>query len=198
MKYAWAALATVTGIALAGGGPADRSAGRAQPTTRPAGLAEKYPGDVGLGADPAVILHEDFEAAEIDRTRWPNVSNKAGALKLVSQPDAARGGRQALQITATLGTNTGGHLFRRFTKGYERMHARFRVRFDEKCDYIHHSRAHGGPVAPHTVAHRRGGTQARGRQKVLRRHRAVGPVGPVPRPRRVAFLQLLVEDAPQP
>jgi len=107
-------------------------------TTRPAGIAAKYPADKGIVADPAVILHDDFEAAKLDGKKWPNISNKAGALKLVREPANVHGGSQALQVTATLGRNTGGHLFRRFKKGYERMHARFCVKFAPAIDYVHH------------------------------------------------------------
>jgi len=109
-----------------------------QPAARPAGIAAKYPGDKGIGRDPAVLLHEDFEATEFNKKRWPSISNKAGALKLVREPKNVCGGRQALQVTATLGKNTGGHLFRRFAKGVDRMHARFCVKFAEDIDYIHH------------------------------------------------------------
>ena len=124
--------------------PATRPAGRAttqpttQPATQPAGIAARYPGDKGIAKDPAVIVHEDFEASAIDRKRWPNVSNKAGALKLVRDAKGAVSGRQCLQVTATLGKNTGGHLFRRFDKGYQRLHARFRVKFAADCDCTHH------------------------------------------------------------
>ena len=109
-----------------------------RPTTRPAGLAAAYPGDVGIAKDPAVLLHEDFEAPAFDRKRWSDISNKQGALSLTRVPANIVGGRQALRITATLGTNSGGHLFRRFKPGHERMHARFYVKFAPDCDYIHH------------------------------------------------------------
>jgi len=108
------------------------------PATQPAGIAAKYSGDVGIGRDPAVLLHEDFEAPALDRKRWGSISNKADALKLVREPANVHGGRQALQITATLGKNTGGHLFRRFDKGVDRMHGRFCVKFAADIDYIHH------------------------------------------------------------
>jgi hypothetical protein len=111
---------------------------RPAPTTRPRGLAAKYPGDGGIDKDPAVLLYDGFEAGKIDRKRWPNVSNKAGALKLVRDPGDVHTGRQALRITATLAKNTGGHLFRRFETGVEKMHARFCVKFAEDIDYTHH------------------------------------------------------------
>ena len=101
-------------------------------------LAARYPGDKGIADDPAVILHEDFEAADFDREKWSDISNKAGALELVRDPENVHGGRQALQVTATLGRNTGGHLFRRFEKGRDQLYARFCVKFAPDCDYIHH------------------------------------------------------------
>jgi len=106
----------------------------------PGGIAARYPGDKGISSDPAVLLHEDFEdAAKVfDKKRWPNISNRSGALKIVRDKANVHGGAQALQITATLGKNTGGHLFRRFSAGQETMHARFCVKFAEDIDYIHH------------------------------------------------------------
>jgi hypothetical protein len=42
------------------------------------GLSAKYPRDAGIGKDPAVLLHEDFEAGGIAdlSKRWNEVSNK--------------------------------------------------------------------------------------------------------------------------
>jgi len=103
-----------------------------------AGLAARYPGDKGISLHPAVLLHDDFEAPAIDLKKWSNVSNKAGALQLTRSKANVRGGSQALQVTALLGRNTGGHLFRRFDTGFERLYARFCVKFAEDIDYVHH------------------------------------------------------------
>jgi len=108
------------------------------PATQPAGIASKYPGDVRIEKDPAVLLHEDFEANSLNDARWSNISNKAGALKLVRDKANVHGGTQALEVMATLGENTGGHLFRRFKRGREKLHARFCVKFARDIDYIHH------------------------------------------------------------
>ncbi|HUT61400.1 MAG TPA: hypothetical protein VNA25_26435 [Phycisphaerae bacterium] len=115
--------------------PADPN--KAEPN-QPAGLAARYPDDGNIASDPAVILHEDFEAKDFDKTRWPSISNKAGALELIADANLVHAGRQCLQVTATLGKNTGGHLFRRFKTGYEQLHARFYVKFATDIDYIHH------------------------------------------------------------
>ncbi|KKK87889.1 hypothetical protein LCGC14_2748720, partial [marine sediment metagenome] len=82
----------------------------AEATTAPAGLAAKYPGDKGIARDRAVLLHEDFESGRIDPGKWPSVSNRAGALKIVHDKPNVHRGRGALRITARIGKNTGGHL----------------------------------------------------------------------------------------
>jgi len=103
-----------------------------------AGIAAKFPGDAGLGSAPGVLLHEDFETGSIDKARWPSVSNKADALSFADDAPPGSPGRKSLLVTAKLGENTGGHLFRRFTPGVEKMHARFYVKFAPDCDYVHH------------------------------------------------------------
>lgn len=102
-------------------------------------IAAKYPADAGIDRDPRVLLHEDFETGSFDRQRWSETSNKAGALSFADD-DVPPGspGTKSLLVTAKLGENTGGHLFRRFKPGVEKMHARFYVKFAPDCDYIHH------------------------------------------------------------
>ncbi len=102
------------------------------------GIAARYPGDRGIEADPRVLLHETFEEGVLDRRRWTDISNRAGALSFSKEVPPASAGRRSLLVTARLGENTGGHLFRRFKPGVERMFARFYVRFAPDCDYIHH------------------------------------------------------------
>lgn len=97
------------------------------------GLATLYPGDRGIGSDPAVILVEDFESG--DFSQWDNRGSHPETLALVYDEERQS---QTLEITATLGKNTGGHLFKRFDKGYDEVYARFYVRFAEDCDYVHH------------------------------------------------------------
>ncbi|HUU11479.1 MAG TPA: hypothetical protein VM431_13210 [Phycisphaerae bacterium] len=102
------------------------------------GIAAKYPGDAGIEKDERVLLYENFETAALDKNRWTDISNKAGALSFSDDVPAASAGKKSLLVTATLGANTGGHLFRRFERGVEKMHARWYVRFAPDCDYIHH------------------------------------------------------------
>jgi len=104
----------------------------------PVPIGDKYPGDVGIAKDRRVLLAEDFESGRFDRKKWTNISNKAEALSFSKEVPKASRGTKSLLVTARLGQNTGGHLFRRLKTGVDRMHARFYVRFAEDCDYIHH------------------------------------------------------------
>ncbi len=114
------------------------------------GVAARYPGDKNIAGDPRVLFHEDFESgslAEVVR-RWTEVSNKDGqVLDLVEGGPQGRG--RCLQMTAALGKNTGGHLYKRLDREVETLYARFYVRFPEKAQYIHHF-AHLGGYRPAT------------------------------------------------
>ena len=122
------ALAAWLGLAVAGACAAQEAEG----------IAAKYPGDSGVEKDERVLLYENFETAALDKNRWTDISNKAGALSFSDDVPAASAGKKSLLVTATLGANTGGHLFRRFERGVEKMHARWYVKFAPDSDYIHH------------------------------------------------------------
>ncbi len=116
------------------------------------GIAARYPGDAGIAKDPAVLLAEDFETGTIGDLgrKWTEVSNKGG--KPLSFSDLKPGGskgRRSLQITATPGEDTGGHLFAPLARGVDTAFARFYVRFAEDADYIHHF-VHMGGLNPQT------------------------------------------------
>lgn len=116
--------------------------GMAQPDT----IAALYPADRGIGSDPRVLLAEDFEEGTLDdvSARWTETSNADGKpLSLASgSPDGA--GAQCLQVTATPGVNTGGHLYRALEAGVDEAFLRFYVRFSENAGYIHHFVTLGG------------------------------------------------------
>ncbi len=50
------------------------------------GIAAKYPGDVGIERDPAVVFTENFERGSIEviGKRWSEVSNKEGEVMALS------------------------------------------------------------------------------------------------------------------
>src|SRR5262249_37029025 len=57
-------------------------------------------------------------------------------------------GKRSLLLTATLGENTGGHLYHRLDRGVETLFARFYVRFAPDAAYIHHFVHMGGYNPP--------------------------------------------------
>ena len=115
------------------------------------GIAEKYHGDVGIENDPAVLFCENFEKDSLEKIaeKWDSVSNDKGKVIFLSKdipPDSS--GKQSLQITATLGQNTGGHLYTRLEKPVDQLYARFYVKFAEDAEYIHHFVHMGGYNPP--------------------------------------------------
>jgi hypothetical protein len=64
-----------------------------------AGLAARYPGDVGIEKDPAVIFHDDFEdcrtVADL-RKKWSNLVHD-GNMRIAEEPANVHSGRRALE-----------------------------------------------------------------------------------------------------
>lgn len=123
--FALAGLTALTVCGLFGRALAD------EPPATP-GLAAKYPADVGIERDPAVIFHDGFESGDLQK--WDETG---GDVRVVGK-DQAHSGDFALLITATLGKNTGGKLHKWFIPGQERMFVRHYIKFAPDCDYIHH------------------------------------------------------------
>lgn len=150
------------GIAPAQDRPAD---------DRAAGLATRYPGDRGLRDDPAVLLFEDFDAADLPSVaaRWDDVSNAGGRVLALSDDvpaPAAVAGRHSLQVTAHPGRDHGGHLYRRLPRGVDELYLRFYVKFPEPACYIHHFVHLGGYNPPTRWAQGGAGLRPRGDERV--------------------------------
>lgn len=114
-------------------------------------ISKKHPGDSGIEKHPSVLLAENFEVGALDevKPRWNEMENKDGrVLKLVSDHPAASVGTQCLQVTATLGENTGGHLFKRLDPIQPKVFSRFYVKFAEDAPYLHHFSGLGGYNPP--------------------------------------------------
>lgn len=95
------------------------------------GLAAKYPGDVGIEADPQVLFTEDFESGEM--RRWDQVRGPVLVTK-----DKPNSGQRCVQITMTRGQNTGGDAIKWFRPGADRVHVRLYVKFSLDYQYCHH------------------------------------------------------------
>jgi hypothetical protein len=106
------------------------------------GLAAKFAGDQQIESHPAVIFADDFESGELG-AKWDDTNNRGNALAFVTpsagkkSPQADMLGQRSLQVTATLGQNTGGGFTKWFASA-DRLFIRFYTKFDKDCDYVHH------------------------------------------------------------
>ena len=102
------------------------------------GLAANYPVDHEVGKDSAVIFADNFETGELGAT-WDETRDRDGkVLSFFDQcADEAPVGHRSLQVTATLGQNTGGGLTK-WCASADRVFIRFYTKFHRECDYVHH------------------------------------------------------------
>jgi hypothetical protein len=94
-------------------------------------FAVAAPANDRLAADP--VFSEDFE--HFDRKNWDEFGEAPDAVEVV--PGGHRGGK-CVQITATLGENTGAHLYKMLDPGLDTCHLRFYVKFEKGHGYVHH------------------------------------------------------------
>lgn len=119
---------------------------------KPRPLADLYPGDVGIEKDPNVVFAENFENSSLDelKKRWENVQH-ADIMSFSEDVPADSGGKRSLLMTHIGGKGNGGQLYRRLKPGYEKLYARFYVKFDPDCAPITHFGTHLGGYNPTTA-----------------------------------------------
>ena len=107
------------------------------------GIAAGYPGDAGIERDERVIFAENFESASLEAlwSRWETVGDKPG-MTFSAETAPGSAGRQSL-IMERAGGGPGAQLYRRLKNkqggwGYDRVFARYYVKFDPECGEIHH------------------------------------------------------------
>jgi hypothetical protein len=106
------------------------------------GIASEYPGDRGLESDRRVVFVENFEGDSLEEIwkNWETVSDKQGQ-SLTGEVPFGSSGKSSLLMDRTAGP--GPQLFRRIKNksggwGYDRLFARYYVKFDPECGEIHH------------------------------------------------------------
>jgi hypothetical protein len=80
------------------------------------GLAARYPGDVGIASDPAVILADDFESYGSPNelsSKWNQVFNSAN-MRLSTEPGNVFSGSKALEFTIPQTNSEAGPAVARF------------------------------------------------------------------------------------
>ena len=113
------------------------------------GIAERYPGDVGIARDRDVVLVENFDARSVDEiaARWESVQRREIMSVSADVPPGSGDGRSLL-MTHVGGQGNGGHLYQRLPEALEKMYVRFHVKFDRDCWPIHHFFHVGGYNPP--------------------------------------------------
>lgn len=122
------------------------------------GIAARYPGDQGIATDPAVLFVEDFEQPDVAAVaaRWEDVKSQAGMSLSADVPAGSPGQTSLLMHKRPGDGTTGAHLYRRIlpgdgTDGYQRMFARFYLKFAEDCAPLHHFGTNVGGNSPSTA-----------------------------------------------
>jgi hypothetical protein len=90
--------------------------------------------------DPGILFEEDFEAAlPAVLDRYDDVLNGEGMSLDTDTPEGSRG-NYSLRITGVGGKNSGGHLYKSFSPGFDSIvHIRYYVKYPlSSKGYIHH------------------------------------------------------------
>ena len=120
------------------------------------GIAAKYPGDRGIEKHGAVVFVEKFNERSLNGlfNRWQDVKEREGMSFSRDVPEGSGDGRSLL-TTHIGGRGTGSYLTH-YLKGYTQLYARWYVKFDPKCNPIHHfgpSLAAKNPLKPYGGGH---------------------------------------------
>lgn len=92
-------------------------------------IADSYPNDIGIETDSNVLYVEKFNDGMSNiLSRYDDIVNAAGMLLDTDIPAAA--GPYSIKMTSTQGTNTGGHLYKSFTPGFDStVYLRYYVKY---------------------------------------------------------------------
>lgn len=148
------------------------------------GIAEKFPGDAGIERDPAVLFAENFERGNLADLgkRWSEVSNKDGKVLTFSDGvPSDSSGKRSLQMTGTLGENSGGHLYTTYP-GVDQAYLRFYTKFASDHAYEHHFVELGGYGPPTPWPNPRAGTRPAGNDRLMVFIDPIGNYGKYPPP----------------
>ena len=132
------------------------------------GLSAKYPGDVGIAQDPAVIFAESFEAKTVSEVsaRWSQAQNGAGMSLVKDVPAGSPPGSQSLRMTSIGGQNEGGDLYYRVNPPREKLYYRFYVKYPAGGTYHHSGGGLGGYNPPTNYAQGQAGTRPTGSDRI--------------------------------
>lgn len=115
-------------------------------------LANSYPHDIGIENDPDVLYVEQFEDGMPGiLSRYQDKKNTAG-MSLNTEVPPGSTGLYSLKMTNLGGSNSGGHLYKQFTSGWDStVYVRYYVKYPSISQgYIHHEAVWFGGYNPAT------------------------------------------------
>ncbi len=114
------------------------------------GIAAKYPGDLGIDKDPAVVWVENFEEGSVGAVtgRYDDSKNAAG-MTLVSDIAPKSGGKASMKMTASGDGANATDLYKRLDPGYEDWYVRWYAKYQPSIQW-HHSGVWFGGYNPAT------------------------------------------------
>jgi len=156
------------------------------------GIAAKYPGDVGIERDPAVVFYDGFEdcnQTEDLKKKWNYLVWRENRRLITDDPNNVHSGKRAVEFALLKGAESGSGAMTRLSKECDVLFVRYYLKFDKDDDF--YNSAHDGaciaalapgfpPERPYTA-----GTRADGRNKFYAsvdtwRTRRMNPVPPPP------------------
>jgi hypothetical protein len=136
------------------------------------GIASKYPGDVGIEKDPAVLFHDGFEdcACPADlQKKWSGVFGEHG-MRITEEAANIHGGKKALEFAMPQQvTPQSSGLQKVFKDEHDVLFLRFYSKFEKGFDYPPGVSCHNGAdISAHYYTHgATPGQRADGRNKFL-------------------------------
>lgn len=121
------------GSSGAGGGSGAAGAGGTG-----AGLASKYPGDVGIENDPAVVWVENFEEGSVGAVtaRYEDHKNEPG-MELVADVPPKSSGAASMKLTASGSGANATDFYKRLDPGYEELFVRWYAKYQGGVEWHH-------------------------------------------------------------
>ena len=108
-------------------------------------LAAKYPGDIGIGADPAVIWDENFSEGSVSAVaaRYSTVVNTGGMALVADIPTHNAASTKSISMISG-GSNDTTYLYRNFPKGYDEIYVRYYAKYVTQGPWHHVGMVFGG------------------------------------------------------
>jgi hypothetical protein len=137
-----------------------------------AGIAARYPGDVDIGKDPAVLLHDGFEDIQAPadlRRKWSVAAHEAD-MRIAAEPGSVHNGKQAVEFANPVQRDGLSIELRRVLENEQDiLFLRFYSKFEKGYDHPRGSSHNGGIIAAHYFPGGRAtpGIPADGRNKFL-------------------------------